>query len=71
MSQLFVDNENPLECYMQQLKHFDETVCTQEDYSRGILYTFLERCFEAAAEQGWKTAPVLRHLGLAAKTLGN
>lgn len=32
---LFADNEHPPEYYMQQLKNFDETEYTKEDYGKG------------------------------------
>lgn len=35
VAQLFADNEHSAEYYLQQLAEFDESVYTQEDYSRG------------------------------------
>lgn len=32
---LFADNEHTPEYYIQQLRNFDETVYTQEDYGKG------------------------------------
>lgn len=32
---LFADNEHPPEYYIQQLKNFDETEYTKEDYGKG------------------------------------
>lgn len=38
VAQLFADNEHLPEYYLQQLKEFDESVYTQEDYSKGTVY---------------------------------
>ncbi|KAG0156267.1 hypothetical protein PDIDSM_3444 [Penicillium digitatum] len=35
VAQLFADNENSPEYYLQQLAEFDESVYTKEDYSKG------------------------------------
>ena len=37
VAQLFADNEHLPEYYLQQLEHFDESVYTQEDYSKGTV----------------------------------
>lgn len=47
VAQLFADNEHPPEYYMQQLEQFDETIYTQEDYSKGTVL-LLDR-----VEQKW------------------
>ena len=35
--QLFADNEHPPEYYLEQLERFDESMYTQEDYSKGTV----------------------------------
>ncbi|KAJ5185553.1 hypothetical protein N7491_006579 [Penicillium cf. griseofulvum] len=35
IAQLFTDNKNPPEYYLQQLAEFNESVYTKEDYSKG------------------------------------
>lgn len=37
VAQLFADNEHLPEYYLQQLEQFDESVYTQEDYSKGTV----------------------------------
>ena len=39
LAELFTDNEHPPEHYIQQLKNFDGTAYTKEDYRRAVIFS--------------------------------